>query len=277
MTEPLEEISPVCESKKKSKTRKKVYQFLFTLTGINTEKIDAKYNLCNIITDKTLLPVNTTRISDLSLDIKTPEIISFLDETKKLHKCYTSMIDFKTNQQVSNLKYNCFWDRHPFNTLPIGCPINFVSTQAVKQYYSEITRDKYVIKENVSMQRLHLIKDDKRFNIDEKEFYESDGVFCSFNCCNAFIKDNKHCKLYNNSETLLAEIYKNMFGKEHIIESAPHWRLLDVYGGHLTIEQFRNSFNKVDYEYHGINRNTQIKKPVMFKPIASLYEEHIKL
>ena len=276
MSEPQEEISPEGDSKKKS-TRRKVYQFLFTLYGINTEKVDSKYSLCNKITEKTSLPINITRICDLTLDTKTHELVSFLDESKKLHKCYASMIDFQTKTNTSSLKYNCFWDRHPFNTPPIGCPINFISTQAVKQYYSEITRDKYVIKENISIQRTHLIKDDKRVDIEEKEFYESDGVFCSFNCCNAFIKDNKHCKLYNNSETMLAEIYKNMFGYDHVIECAPHWRLLDVYGGHLTIENFRNSFNKVDYQCHGTNRNINSQKQVSFKPIATLYEEHIKL
>ena len=98
MTDHIEEIIP--ESKKKSTTRRKVYQFLFTLCDINTEKTDVKYNLCNKVTDKTLLPVNTTRISDLSLDIKTPEIISFLDDSKKLHKCYVSMIDFQTREKV---------------------------------------------------------------------------------------------------------------------------------------------------------------------------------
>ena len=76
---------------------------------------------------------------------------------------------------------------------------------------------------------------------------------------------------------MLAEIYKNMFGYEHIIETAPHWRLLDVYGGHLTIEKFRNSFNKVDYQCHGNNRNINPQKQISFKPIATLYEEHIKL
>ena len=52
MTEQQEEIIPEIDHKKKS-TRRKVYQFLFTLYGINTEKIDAKYSLCNKITEKT--------------------------------------------------------------------------------------------------------------------------------------------------------------------------------------------------------------------------------
>ena len=37
--------------------------------------------------------------------------------------------------------------------------------------------------------------------------------------------------------------------KNVIISPAPNWRTLKEYGGHLDIQDFRNSFNKMDYEY----------------------------
>jgi hypothetical protein len=173
------------------------------------------------------------------------------------------------------MQYNCYWCRHHFNTPQIGCPIKYISSQAVKQYFSEISRDKYIIKENINLVRKDMIKDDKRIEIHEKEYYETDGVFCSFNCCNAYIKDNKHNLLYSQSEVLLTEIYNQIFGNDiKTIENAPHWRLIDKYGGHLTIDQFRDSFNKVEYEHHGITRTF---KKNMFKSIGTLHEEHIKL
>ena len=38
----------------------------------------------------------------------------------------------------------------------------------------------------------------------------------------------------------------------------------------MAISQFRENFNKVTYEYHGI-----IKNPIVFKAVGSLYEEKI--
>jgi hypothetical protein len=249
---------------------KKSTEYLFVLSGINTEKIDLKYNLSN--TEK-VIPLNTTRIIDLEPEV--PEIISFLDETKKIHKCQVSMIDFNSGKNISKLQYNCYWCRNPFTTAPIGCPIKYISSQAVKQYFSEISRDKYIIKENINLDRKNIIDGDKRIDIEEKEYYETDGVFCSFNCCCAYIKDNKHNLLYAHSEVLLTEIYNQIFGNDiKKIEQAPHWRLIDKYGGHLTIEDFRESFNKVEYESHGISRTF---KKNLFKSIGMLYEEHIKL
>ena len=83
---------------------KKSTQYPFVLVGINTEKIDTKYNLSN--TEK-VIPLNTTRIIDLEPEV--PEIISFLDETKKVHKCQVSMIDFNSGKNVSK------WEKYQFD------------------------------------------------------------------------------------------------------------------------------------------------------------------
>jgi hypothetical protein len=53
------------------------------------------------------------------------------------------------------------------------------------------------------------------------------------------------------------------------INPAPHWRLLEEYGGHLDINQFRECFNKITYKQHGIT----MKNP--YKPIGFLFEEKI--
>ena len=42
------------------------------------------------------------------------------------------------------------------------------------------------------------------------EYYETDGIFCSFNCCQSYINDNKHIRLYDNSHMLLLKMYNDL-------------------------------------------------------------------
>jgi hypothetical protein len=139
-------------SSKIRKTRKSK-KYFFLLKNINTEKIESKYNISVIsnnvlINNEDCLDKNVTKItelSDLNKDLSL-EIISFLDETKRLYRCNISMIDFKTGLETTDLRYHCFWCRHPFTSNPIGCPVKYVSNKAVKKYFSEVTKDNYIIK-----------------------------------------------------------------------------------------------------------------------------------
>jgi hypothetical protein len=265
------------------KVRNKKY--IFTLENIDM-KIDQKYslmNISNITTSTEPINNNITKISELK-DLN-PEnvIVSFLDETKRLHQCKVSMIDFSSGKDVLLMKYHCYWCRHSFDTDPIGCPINYISNKAVKKYYSEVSKDNYIIKENITKYKRNFlnIKNNSQqifipnnnslstINIDKNEYYETDGVFCSFNCCKAFINDNKHHYVYQHSNLLLLKLYYDIVKNDNSvinINPAPHWRLLTEYGGYLSINQFRENFNKAIYEYQGICK---------FKAVGSLYEEKI--
>ena len=261
-------------------TKKPIINYIFTLKSINTEKVDQRFGISivsNINESKIPVPENTTKISDLTTNRNTPEIISFIDEAKKIHKCTISMIDFTTNNKISNCNtYECFWCRNsiPNNVMAIGCPIKYVPSQAVKTYYSEISKDKYTIKENITTKRNNNIKqdDNSKLTIIDKNYYLTDGIFCSFNCCMAYIENNKHNSLYDMSECLLLKMYHDIYpSKVAFIDKAPHWRKLKQYGGDLTIEQFRDSFNKIEYHDYGfvIGVNN-------FKSIGLLFEEKLK-
>jgi len=272
------------EKTKVVKTRKSS-KYVFNLKNINTEKVDQKYGIILIsnISNNVEQPTNTTTISDLNeLDKNVSiDIVSFLDESKRLYQCNVCMIDFVTKDNTENLKgYNCFWCKHPFKTIPIGCPIKYVSSKVVKKYHSEVSKDDYVIKENVTKYKRNLLdnknlfisKDKAKIDIKKEEYYETDGIFCSFNCCKAFIKDNKHNNMYERSDNLLIKLYKDMnSNNENVkINPAPHWRLLKTYGGHLNIEQFRENFNKCTYDFQGV-----ISYNSIFKPIGIMFEEKI--
>lgn len=271
-----------------STKKRKSNKYVFTLRGVNTEKVDQKYNISLIsnITHIESQPLNTTKLTELTDNTiyKPAQTVSFLDESKKIYQCNVSMIDFKTGRDIENNKYKCYWCRHSFNSIPIGCPINYLSNKITKNYHSEVSKDKYRISENASKFKVELFNKKKfiftalkeknqnvELNIQDKYGYICDGVFCSFNCCKAFIKDNKHNRLYEQSELLLIKLYNDITGLKNInINAAPSWRLLEEYGGNLNINQFRENFNKITYEHHGIIKNDNI-----FKPIGFLYEEKI--
>lgn len=269
------------KTEKQEKVKNTIKKYIFSLCNINTEIIDNRYGISiisNINNTVSSPPKNTTQIADLSVNKNTPEVISFLDEGKKTHKCTVSMIDFYSEKELSSNKnpYNCFWCRNsiPTNIIAIGCPVKYVPSQAIKTYYSEISKDKYTIKENITTKRQNKLetKPDSRLNVINNNYYLTDGIFCSFNCCMSYIVDNKHNSMYSMSEMLLLKMYNDIYpAKVPAIEPAPSWRKLKLFGGELTIEQFRDSFHKIEYVDHGI----AIPVPT-FKSLAVLFEEKLK-
>ena len=139
--------------KKKRKSKK----YIFTLKNINTEQIEQKYGISivsNIANVDELPPENSTKLTELAeLNNEHVDVISFLDETKRLYQCHISMIDFKSAEDIKNLRYYCFWCRHKFDSASIGCPIKYISKKAIKNYYSEVSKDYYTIKEDVTRKR----------------------------------------------------------------------------------------------------------------------------
>jgi len=254
-------------------------KYTFTLKNLNIQHINDKYDIQIPSEEESILsekPIdNTTKLTELNNNNKgTPELISFLDESKRAHTCHISMIDFESRMDVNLLRYNCYWCRHPFETRPIGCPIKYVSSQAEKRYNSHISRDVYTIKENVtSKKREHMdTNTNEQLSVKRAEYYVTDGVFCSFNCCQAWINDNKHTYKYKLSSVLLMKMYNSFMNtKMVVIVPAPHWRILEQYGGHLNIIKFREGFNKIGYTYHGVTKNLP-----KFLPEGTLFEENIK-
>jgi hypothetical protein len=246
-------------------------RYFFSLSGINIDKVHEKYGLVPSAIETGYVPANATKIEEL--DIKKPlEIVSFLDESKRLRKCTVSTINFSEK----NKHYKCYWDRNtiPDNIRPIGCPIRYIANRANKTYLSHISKEKYSIYEAVTEKRAEEIKRRKNDNLslESKGFYETDGIFCSFNCCMAFIEsqENKHDPQYKNSKQLLLSMYNDLHPNDPEISNimpAPHWRNLTDFGGNLSIEKFRESFNRVLYTDHGV---------VLCRSIGKLYETQIK-
>lgn len=213
--------------------------------------------------------VNVTKITELGNSIS---FITMLDESNRPANYHVTMINSANKVEVpSKTSIHCFWCRHPFSNIPIGCPIRFVPAQVQNTYVSEITRDEYSIKTIVPDDLLE--NNIKQTTVQaELSYYETDGIFCSFACCLSFIDDNRRDSMYSESKSLLLKMYMDMFGSfPENIPKAHHWRMLREYGGSLSIESFRNLFGKVEYEPYLCLKNIPTKQ------VTHLFKEKIKL
>lgn len=110
-----------------------------------------------------------------------------------------------------NLEYckniSCWWCCHTFDTYPVPIPISYNSkTKNFKVY----------------------------------------GVTCSFNCAKSYIKSNggNGGKNYTDKIYLLSLLHARMTGKKiEYIKEAPSNKILKMFGGHLSIEEYRENFN----------------------------------
>ena len=258
------------------------HSYTFCLTGVNIEKVEQKFGIVPMssVAEDEDIPEHTTKISELDTVKKPKEIVSFLDEAKKLRKCVVASIDYDKK------RYKCYWckDYIPDGTLPIGCPIKFIPSRVTKSYHSEISNEKYTISENITSKKYDEMKSkkDKRFFIEKRGYYETEGVFCSFNCLLAFINDpdNKKNPMYSFSESLFFQLYNDLNKDLPIadiseIHPAPHWKMLADFGGTLSIEKFRESFNKVSYIDHGTASVPRRVKPSDINVASGKYYEDV--
>jgi len=235
-------------------------KFSFTLKNINMYEIEKKYNL-------SILSIPTTKISTLA-STPTTTNYTFVDETMRSHSYIISMSKLLNKELPTTTNIHCFWCRDAFTTPPIGCPIKYIPHILFKSYYSELSKDIYSIKGPITPEMYTDYSD--KDNINEKNYYITDGIFCSFNCCLAFIHDTNDI-LYSDSLNLLAQYFYCFFDKTISINPAPSWRLLKNYGGHLSIQKFRENFNNITY----IDLHETIKTRPALQSLGFLFEKKI--
>lgn len=266
---------------------------LFLLKGLFYENVDKKYNfLVSETGSEEPMPSvgggdeetrqetsKRTHISELSKSDVSKISFTFLDEAKKDHQCVVSMYDLVGHELPRTTEMSCFWCRHPFQTIPIGCPLYYRPQRIVKKMSSDTSKEPCFIRENVSTHVYQKIKGNlDHIPVNEKDFYIVDGIFCSFPCCLSFIKDNKHKNpIYRDSEQLLRQMCQQIYGYSVqtplAITSAPSWRLLQNYGGHLSITAFRKCFENTHY----IKNNQIVHSIPNQKMVGFLFEKQITL
>lgn len=206
-----------------------------------------------------------TRLKDL-LQPNARALISYItDSAKQVRKCVLSTIPENKFYEPSDGSLCCFWDRNPLpaGIYPVGCPVGYVHDTATKIYVSGAGANVYRITEFVTPNRFESLTSstEHSFELDAGGFYYTDGVFCSFNCCMAFIQERVKAndRNYLNSERLLKKMYldlieTNPLGTQSTIDIIPaaDWRKLVQYGGDLTIAEYRGAFSRLEFVSHGL-------------------------
>lgn len=226
----------------------KRHTFDLKLNSSQVKDIHTKYDMFN-----TEQGNNTTNI-----ELESVDTLAFLDDTRKSHKCILSKIDFANCET-----YRCYWDRNPLpDKSPVGCPVKYIPNVIHRNYFSEINKEMFVVKESlIKGEKISSAIDD--LSIETNDYYETDGVFCNLSCALAFARENKKNPLYAESEILIHRIAGSK------VDPAPHWRMLKEYGGTLDIKDFRESAKYTEYVSFGVY------KP-FFKSIAHAFESKMR-
>jgi len=251
-------------SKKRSKCK-----YMFVISKIDILKVNQKFGLniaCNIPSISSHPPQNTTNVNELSdacLPPREPTKISYFDQSKRLNSCTL------TNPEKSSW---CWWCRHSFSGIPYSCPLGYNPLVLKKSYRSAISKSHHTLKE---LRGHNYVPSQISTGMDiecSKPSFTTDGWFCSINCMIAFVNENKTNPTYYNSKDLIAKMF-TAFEPESVTlpPAAPHWRLLMRFGGHLTINEFRENMTKVSYCDKGTTRTN-----VLYNPISRCYEEKLK-
>jgi len=254
---------------------------------VDPEVVEIKYGF-DLVSNLGDAPASSSEKTTSLLDLPTTrdgegKTYSYLDESKQIHNCIMTMYDLASEDRLPmRTCMSCFWCRAPFDTPPVGCPLKYVPAKLSKKYHSQITKDVYCITDNVTADKLGSAEDIAKsqvseFNLakDHDEYFVVDGVFCSVNCCNAYIDQNKANQKFSASPYLLYRMYERLFGEQPPggkLPCAPHWRLLQVYGGSLTIEEFRNGFSSVEF----CDMEDYVYKTPQTRIVGQLFERRVR-
>lgn len=228
-------------------------KYILSLNDFSPEHTLKRYGLWENDYDIIEEDIYTERTCDI-LQEKSNRYQYFLDSKKNRRKMWLHMVDFARNGPLpSYTDIPCMWCREPFITCPLGIPVTFWDRHSR-------SRERQTIMDKC--RHMNMAID------DSFEFFETDGVYCSFPCMKAQIMHEYSNPRYKNSFALLTLLYIKLFDTTSVhIPVAPSWKLLKRWGGHMTIEEWRSSFDRIVYE-----ETVNVMQPIMF-PIATLHEE----
>jgi hypothetical protein len=227
----------------------------FLLKNVHVQKLITRYNLSP--NESEFLPTESTSIQDISKGGA-----FFLDDAKSTHNIKFHSINI-SGKNLNAL--NCYWDRNPTNG-GFGCPIEFVFSEKLK----DMDKGFYSLKKIGNTEKKEIMETPKQEmeNQGIQSYYITDGHFCSLNCMIKFISEKSTDPLYKKSKMLLHKMKRELFDNISDIIPAPDWRELKEYGGKMTIDEFRSSFDSVEHIDKGI---------FICKSLVRAYEKKYKL
>ncbi len=185
----------------------------------------------------------------------------FLDPHKSLVKLWGNMIDISQGESLPRYTTKpCWWCRSTFNSHPIGCPIKYNPEKS-----SGIDKDRMLER----LQKLNLPA------TAGTDFFETEGLFCTFPCVKAYILDQisrTKSPKYKKSLTILTLLYMKLMGNVVIIPTAPTWKVITDWGGHLSPQEFRASTGLLEY-----SETVNIRRPYMYSTSAYIQEKRVRV
>jgi hypothetical protein len=212
----------------------------------------------------------TTSIADLmhsdTLDISNMTV----DYTRGISRhTVLTMKDYYSRQTLGiATEDQCMWDRHPFQTTPIGIPLRYCPQREKRSYFTKKMETKNTKKGKTEV----VVNETPMVKIDETpEYFETDGVVCSFPCALALIRQEvRHDKRYRESESLLYFMYKLLHDipmNERVkIPVAGTWKMISGCGGDMPISQYRQNYCRMVYDI-----TPSVKRPLMI-PVSHIVE-----
>lgn len=201
---------------------------------------------------KKLEPVITYESSDVEESTAISDVPCSVQEKRRL---ITTMYDVQRCVMMPlATDIPCWWCRHEFPTRPLGAPVVYHPNSADDPKMRSAIDDYF-----------------REMNIQSNanDYFETKGVFCSVPCMKAYVIKEFNSDGLKNCLTLITLLHSKLGGSKVCpnIPRAPDWRLIDRYGGSLTIEQFRNAHPRFSYR-----PSVNVRRPFMF-PTGSYYEQ----
>ena len=191
---------------------------LITLNNFNSGDLNKLYcTKCEVLEKKCNDLID--KIKELDEQINQERHINPIINIKEHHICDVKIHNINNNkiEWSKTTDTCCWWCCHKFDTIPIGLPEKFIN--------------------------------------DTFHLY---GCFCSFNCAQAYnlnTNDNKIWEIYsllNFLKKKICDLNNIQYKNYDYICSAPPRQSLNIFGGPMTIDDFRNSLYTLTQNYNYI-------------------------
>jgi len=105
----------------------------------------------------------------------------------------------------------------------------------------------------------------KQQNLEIREYFDTDGCFCSFNCIVSFLEEKRAHYIYKDSSFLLPKLYRLLMDVPdqtalEPFKRAPHWKLRLEYNGPLTDEEYTKCLQQITFKFVQLERMIPAKK-----------------
>ena len=238
-----------------------------TCISFNNNNVESEKNETSKLIDKNYTTINKLNFNSLSSE---PTLTYIQKDKFKLYN-YNIMIDINTQNLVNHsCNIPCFYCRRKFEHVPLGIPVRYYPSLYILNDNSlQTSKYSFNYKENtiklnknererllniltnnpdIVYENKHESKEQKReHKIITKNFFETDGIFCSFNCIVSFIEENSNNPLYQNSYNYSYLMYKHIFGDypSYPFIRSPSWKLRKEYGGPLSDEDYNKYIQSI--------------------------------